>query len=107
MDPRETIRLHSEPAGTERPRAEPPAGAWRASLAAAAYLVGAVSLVNPALARECGSAAEVIRAAIDGRLPAGLGDIDAAVERAVRQLDAGDGRGCLSELALIGQAPRA
>lgn len=107
MDPRKTIALHGGPVGAAGSRAEPAAGAWRASLAAAAYLVGAVALVHPALARECGSAAEVIRAAIDGRLPAGLGDIDAAVERAVRQLDAGDGRGCLSELALIGQAPRA
>ena len=79
----------------------------RAPLAAAAFLVGAIALVNPALADECSDAAEMMRTARATVSSAHLGRIDAAVDRAVLRLDVGDDRGCLAELAAIGESLRA
>lgn len=83
-----------------------PNGTSRAPLAAAAFLVGAVALVNPALADECTDTVDLVRtAASRGPLSTTrMHEIDLAIDRAVLRLDLGDDRGCLSELAAIRQA---
>lgn len=74
-----------------------------APLAAAAYLAGAIALVNPALADECGDALEAMRSAAgEGRVSGiHLIRIDAAIDKAVLRLDLGDATGCLAELKAI------
>lgn len=74
-----------------------------APLAAAAYLAGAIALVNPALADECGDAVEAMRSAAgDERMSTlHLIRIDEAIDKAVLRLDLGDDIGCLAELRAI------
>ena len=101
------------PANTEMPDAESPGAwddrrKWRAHLAAAAFFAGAIAVVNPAIADECTSMAELLRAAAgdDTLSRQDMRDVERTIEEAMAEQALGNQQACLSHFTLARQTLR-
>lgn len=83
-------------------------GARLARLATAVFFIGAIALVNPALAEECSDTAEMVRAAArDDSMPGDkMHTLERALDRALSHHARGDNLACRLEIAYLRQSLR-